>query len=296
MKAIIALGVSFVALPAMAVSLQLLSQPDSSFAPSLSGGGDSTQPILSEDGRFVLFASTANNLAPATNNIPLQAPLYTCLNVYLRDRASNTTTLVSVNLAGTGGGDRDAWPAGISTNGQFALFESAAGSFVAGDTNNASDVFVRDLVNGTTILVSANTNGVGGNGDSSSSVMTPDGRYVAFTSAASDLVAGDTNGIPDVFVRDLQSGTTRRVSVGAMSTGSTTLANTSDSPAITPDATGNVNSSARAGDFLANHQAMTAPTTKMADKRRIPARERMKTELSMREISPILNRILCAVE
>ena len=235
MKAIIALGASFVALPVIAVSLQLLSQPDSSFAPSLSGGGDSTQPILSEDGRFVLFASTANNLAPATNNIPLQAPLYTCLNVYLRDRASNTTTLVSVNLAGTGGGDRDAWPAGISTNGQFALFESAAGSFVAGDTNNASDVFVRDLVNGTTILVSANTNGVGGNGDSSSSVMTPDGRYVAFTSAASDLVAGDTNGIPDVFVRDLQSGTTRRVSVGAMSTGSTTLANTSDSPAITPD-------------------------------------------------------------
>ena len=235
MKAIIALGVSFVALPSMAVSLQLLSQPDSSFAPSLSGGGDSTQPILSEDGRLVLFASTANNLAPATNNIPLQAPLYTCLNVYLRDRASNTTTLVSVNLTGTGGGDRDAWPAGISTNGQFALFESAAGSFVAGDTNNASDVFVRDLVNGTTILVSANTNGVGGNGDSYSSVMTPDGRYVAFTSAASDLVAGDTNVIPDVFVRDLQSGTTRRVSVGAMSAGATAFANTSDSPAITPD-------------------------------------------------------------
>ena len=120
MKAISALGVSFVVLPAIAVSLQLLSQPDSSFAPSLSGGGDSTQPILSEDGRFVLFASTANNLAPGTNNLPLQAPLSTCLNVYLRDRASNTTTLVSVNLTGTGGGDRDAWPAGISTNGQFA--------------------------------------------------------------------------------------------------------------------------------------------------------------------------------
>jgi len=96
-------------------------------------------------------------------------------------------------------------------------------------------VFVRDLVNGTMILVSANTNGVGGNGDSYSSVMTPDGRYVAFTSVASDLVAVDTNGIPDVFVRDLQSGTTRRVSVGAMSAGATTFANTSDSPAITPD-------------------------------------------------------------
>jgi len=111
MKAVIAFGVSFVALPAIAVSLQLLSQLDSSFTPSLSGGGDSTQPILSEDGRYVLFASTANNLAPATNNMPLQAPLYTCLNVYLRDRASNTTALVSVNLTGTGGGVRDSLPA-----------------------------------------------------------------------------------------------------------------------------------------------------------------------------------------
>jgi hypothetical protein len=235
MKAILALGIFSAALPAIAVSLQLLSQTDSSFAPPFGGGGDSTQPIISQDGRFVLFTSTANNLALTTNNTPFRAPLAACWNVYLRDRTSNTTALVSVNLTGIGGAGRDALPAGISTNGQFALFESAADNLIASDTNNASDVFVRDLVNGTTILVSVNTNGVGGTGDSYSSVITPDGRYVAFTSGASDLVAGDTNGIPDVFVRDLQSGTTRRVSVGAKSTGSTVLPSISDAPAITPD-------------------------------------------------------------
>jgi WD40-like Beta Propeller Repeat len=235
MKVVITLGLSFVALPAVAVSLQLLSQTDSTFTPPITGGGYSSQPIISTDGRYVLFASTANNLALTTNNLPIQTQIPICLNVYLRDRASNTTALVSLNLAGTGGVDRDALPAGISTNGQFALFESAADNLVAGDTNNASDVFVRDLVNGTTILVSANTNGVGGNGDSFSSVMTPDGRYVVFTSASSNLVASDTNGISDVFVRDLQGGTTRSVSIGAKSTGSTTLVSLSDAPAITPD-------------------------------------------------------------
>ena len=142
------------------------------------------------------------------------------LNVFLRDRASNTTTLVSVNLTGTGGGNGDSLPFGISTNGQFALFESAASDLVANDTNNAQDIFVRDLVNGTTTLVSVNTSGSSGNGESRDPVMTPDGRYVAFASAANDLVAGDNNGIPDIFVRDLQSNTTTLVSVGATSTSS----------------------------------------------------------------------------
>lgn len=121
----------------------------------------------------------------------------------------------------------------ISTNGQFVLFESAADNLVAGDTNSASDVFVRDVVNGTTILVSVNTNGVYGNGASYSSVMTPDGRYVAFASAATDLVPGDTNGISDVFVRNLWNGTTQLASVNAIATNAYT--SFSDAPVITPD-------------------------------------------------------------
>lgn len=235
MKAIITFIGVLISLAATATSLQLASQTDASFSPSVSGGGDSVLPVISHDGRFVLFASSANNLALTTNNTPFHAPLFNCLNVFLRDRSSNTATLVSVNMAGTGGSELDAIPTGISTNGQFAVFESVASNLVLGDTNSVSDVFVRDLVNGTTILVSVSTNGGCGNGSSYSSVITPDGRYVAFTSTATNLVAGDTNGIADVFVRDLQNGTTRLASLGAKTTNSTTFTSFSDTPAITPD-------------------------------------------------------------
>jgi hypothetical protein len=230
--AIIALIALNASLATTASALQLVSQLHSSFAPA-GGDGDSGLPIVSADGRYVLFASAANNLTLTNNN---NSMLPQRLNVFLRDRVSGTTTLVSANLAGTGGGNGDSFPTGISTNGQFALFESAASDLVANDTNSANDVFVRDVVNGTMTLVSVSTNGSSANGTSRSSVMTPDGRYVAFVSAASYLVAGDTNGIPDVFVRDLQAGTTALVSVGAKSTNSTSpLLGGSESPEITPD-------------------------------------------------------------
>jgi Tol biopolymer transport system component len=136
------------------------------------------------------------------------------MNVFLRDRTNATTTLVSVNLTGTNGGNGDSVPAGLSTDGRYVLFESSASDLVPGDTNGVSDVFVRDLVSGTTVPVSATSNGDFGNGASRNAVMTPDGRYVAFVSAANNLVSGDTNGIPDVFLRDVQLGTTVLVSVG----------------------------------------------------------------------------------
>ncbi|HKI68432.1 MAG TPA: S-layer protein, partial [Verrucomicrobiae bacterium] len=137
---------------------------DSSLPVVAGGGGLSGFPIVSSDGRYVLFASAANNLTTMSNGAPMPATLISSLNVFVRDRASNTTTLVSVNLAGTGGGNGDSLPVGISTNGQYVLFESVASDLVADDTNNANDVFVRDLVNNTTTLVSANTNGWAGNG------------------------------------------------------------------------------------------------------------------------------------
>jgi len=220
-------------LSATAVPLQLVSQRNDAFVPSTSGGGNSTLPILGGNGRYVLFASSANNVALTATNTPFQKPAIP-LDVFLRDRANHTTVLVSVNVAGTGGADLDAVPVAVSTNGQFVLFESAADNLVPGDTNAANDVFVRDLVNGITILVSANTNGVCGNGASSDSAMTPDGRYVVFASEARDLASGDTNGIPDIFVRDLLSGTTRLASAGAMGSNNVNRS-LSGAPAITPD-------------------------------------------------------------
>jgi Tol biopolymer transport system component len=199
---------------------QLVTIRDPSQPPVPGGNGDSTLPLPSADGRFDLFTSDADNLVAASSNAaPAVAGLLPQLNAYLRDRSNAVTTLISVNLAGSNGGNGDSFPVGISTNGRYVLFETSASDLTAGDTNNASDVLVRDLRAGTDILVSATTNGLPGNGASDSAVMSADGRYVAFVSAASNLVAGDTNGIPDVFVRDLVTGTTSLASVGASCAG-----------------------------------------------------------------------------
>jgi len=237
------LAVFLLAVSAMAVPLQLVTTVDPSVGPPASGGGNSMKPIISPDGRYVLFASTADNLALTSSNTPFAVQGYPKMNVFLRDRTNGTTVLVSVNLAGTGGGNGDSIPVEISTTGQYALFESAASNLVPGDTNNANDVFVRDLVNGTNILVSISTNGGCANGVSGESAMTPDGRYVAFASTASNLTPNDTNGIRDIFVRDLQNGTTVRASSDALAgmvpvpvpADYTVGASSSDSPEITPD-------------------------------------------------------------
>src|SRR6185436_8945402 len=89
------------------------------------------------------------------------------------------------------------------------------------DTNNASDVFLRDLVAGTTTLVSVSTNGVSsGNLQSSAPSITPDGRYVVFSSSASDLAANDGNKAVDLFVRDIGAGTTTLVTRNSTNTAS----------------------------------------------------------------------------
>ena len=115
---------------------------------------------------------------------------------------------------------------GISANGRFVVFATAASDLVANDTNGTTDVFVRDLETDTTTLVSVNRFGTdSGNGESGGgsvntfyykTIISADGRFVAFTSSASDLVANDANGRPDVFVRDLQTGTTTLVSVNRL--------------------------------------------------------------------------------
>ena len=120
----------------------------------------------------------------------------------------------------------------ISADGRYVAFGSDASNLVPGDTNGTSDVFVRDLRSGTTQRVSVATDGTQANGDSDSPAISADGRYVAFASYASNLVPGDTNGTADVFVRDLRSGTTRRVSVA---TDGTQANGDSGSPAISAD-------------------------------------------------------------
>ncbi|HTL59763.1 MAG TPA: hypothetical protein VL361_29095, partial [Candidatus Limnocylindrales bacterium] len=221
-------------LSARAEPFQIISSLEPAQAPPVGGSGDSSSAVISANGRFVLFASTANNLATGTNT-SFSTRIPAALNVFLRDRTNNTTALVNANLSGTSGGNADSFPVDISPDGRYALFESSASNLTPNDTNNSSDVFLRDLLSDTTVLVSTSTNNAPGNGASRNSAMTPDARYVTFVSAANNLVAGDNNRIPDVFLRDLQAGTTLLVSVGAVSTNTTIPGGSSEAPAITPD-------------------------------------------------------------
>src|SRR2546429_2327180 len=209
-----------------ASTVQAISLADSSLPVAAGGNSDSSDSVISSDGRFVLFLSSANNLVTNDDNGKF-------VDVFLRDRTNGVTTLVSVNQTGVGGGNGNSVSPAISTNGRYVVFESEASNLVANDTNGVSDVFLRDLQTGTTTLISVNSAGAGGNGASTSPLISPEGRYLAFVSAAGDLVANDTNNATDIFVRDLQNTTTTLVSVSR--DGATSGNGASDSPAMTPD-------------------------------------------------------------
>jgi Tol biopolymer transport system component len=168
-------------------------------------GSDSAS--ISPDGRFVAFNSTASNLVPGdTNNIN---------DIFVRDTLTNTTTRVSVDSAGNqGNGSSFFGTPSLSADGRFVAFNSDASNIVPGDTNSSTDIFVRDTLTNTTTRVSVDSAGNQGIDDSSSSPsISPDGRFVAFFSSASNIVPGDTNRYPDIFVRDTLTNTTTRVSV-----------------------------------------------------------------------------------
>ena len=133
--------------------------------------------------------------------------------------AGDTTRRVSVSSTETQGNGavRFGEPV-ISSDGRYVAFSSSASNLVPGDTNGSEDVFVRDRKLGTTRRVSVSSTEAQGNGDSWAPAISSDGRYVAFSSSASNLVPGDTNGSYDVFVRDRKLGTTRRVSVSSTET------------------------------------------------------------------------------
>lgn len=168
------------------------------------GNAWSVEPVLSTDGRFVAFTSRASNLVPGdTNDEP---------DAFVHDRWTGTTRIVSVSTDGVQA-DSEASGARVSADGRFVAFVSWASTLVPGDTNGAADVFVRDLQRGVTSRVSVSSLGVEGNHLSQEFTISANGRFVSFSSYASNLVAGDTNASPDVFVRDRWSGVTSRVSV-----------------------------------------------------------------------------------
>lgn len=166
----------------------------------------SVDPSMSLDGRFIAFTSLARNLVKDdTNMVP---------DIFVHDRQTGTTRRISVGSTGKQG-NGGSYDATISADGRFVVFRSDASNLVAGDTNNASDIFVHELQTGVTTRVSINSIGTGGNGNSHTPVLSANGRFIAFVSDASNLVPDDTNGVADIFVHDRKTGATTRVSVDA---------------------------------------------------------------------------------
>jgi hypothetical protein len=161
------------------------------------------QAAVSGDGRYVAFAST-EALASADRN--------TFMDVYLWDRQTLATELVSVGY-GAGAPNEDSFTPNLSSDGRWVKFASRATNLVPGDTNGTSDVFVRDRLNSQTRRVNVSSEGAQANGGNLSSYLSANGNAVLFSSFATNLVAGDSNGTADQFVHDLATGKTERVSL-----------------------------------------------------------------------------------
>jgi Tol biopolymer transport system component len=166
--------------------------------------------VISGNGRYVAFYSYAANLVPDDTN--------STTDVFRHDLRTGETIRVSVGPDGaqTSGGQRPGLgsisPA-ISADGNRIAFGSYANGLTAGP-HAISDVYVRDVKAGTTTKASPGIGGAVADGLVVTAHISPDGRYVGYGSAASNLVPGDTNGVSDGFVHDLKNGTTRRVTVG----------------------------------------------------------------------------------
>jgi Tol biopolymer transport system component len=159
------------------------------------------EPSISGDGRFVAFSG-----GPAS-------VFQNGAQIYLRDRRRGRTELVSRSVT-SGQPDAQSLNPSISSNGRYVAFRSDAARLVTGDNNDVSDVFVRDRTAGTTTRVSVGPGGAEADGASVSPTISANGRVVAFVSRARNLGGPDTGDTRDVFVRDLDAGTTTRVSTG----------------------------------------------------------------------------------
>ncbi|MBD2329048.1 Calx-beta domain-containing protein [Alkalinema sp. FACHB-956] len=171
-------------------TIQLVSKVGATLA-----NGASANPVISNDGQYVVFTSTASNLVANDNN--------NAQDVFLWNRSTGTIQLVSKTVSGSSGNAASA-NATISANGQYVVFTSTASDLTAGDTNNAQDVFAFNTQTGVVTLLSTGGSGIGDD-DSFNPVISDDGRYVAFVSDATNLVANDANGTQDVFRYDLQA-------------------------------------------------------------------------------------------
>ncbi len=165
------------------------------------GNRGSREPSMSTDGRYIAFRSDSNNLVSGDTN--------STFDIFVHDRNTGTTTLVSRNTDGTKSNSISSDPY-LSADGRYVAFFSFADNLVAGDTNNATDIFIHDRNTGT--LVRLNTVGTQTTDTFGGLTLSADGRYVCFHSKNGNLVSGDTNNVADIFVHDRNTSVTSLVS------------------------------------------------------------------------------------
>jgi Tol biopolymer transport system component len=170
---------------------------------------ESLESAISADGRYVAFTSFASNLSRNDTNARS--------DVFLRDRQAGYTERVSVASDGDQA-DGYSWQPSVSADGRFVAFYSTASNLVPNDHGDLSDVFVRDRQTRQTRRISVAADGTAANDYSVQPVLSGNGRYVAFVSAADNLASGDTNDLIDVFVKDLQTNSVERVSMSSSGT------------------------------------------------------------------------------
>lgn len=167
--------------------------------------GSSSSGSISGNGNYVVYASFADNLVAGDTNKQR--------DIFLYDRIAKTTQLVSVASNGTQANGLSLFSA-IDDDGKYVAYESTATNLVSGDTNGLTDIFLFDTTNKTTTRINVAADGTQANGVSTLGSISDDGNLISFTSEASNLVAGDTNGKSDVFVYDRKKNTIELVSTG----------------------------------------------------------------------------------
>ncbi len=206
--------------------------------------GNSENPSVSADGRFVVFASTATNLSPPIVDAEgevIGAPSPNVVDIFLQDRNDGSVTLVSKPAAVLEFSNGNSLNPKISPDGRFVVFHSTATNLVSGPVNAHSDVYVFDRLSGDLRRISMGANGGAANGPSfNASVSDPDPesghRFVAFESEASNLLppGQDTNNFADIYLYNLNTGAVRRVNV--TDGGSQAIGGHSRNPVISGDA------------------------------------------------------------
>ncbi|KKL97516.1 hypothetical protein LCGC14_1833690, partial [marine sediment metagenome] len=196
--------------------------------------------IAAINGRYIAFESAALNLVANDTN--------SNIDIFVKDTTTNATTRVSTANAGTQATGGASTKASISGEGRYVAFQSAAKNLVTGDTNNLTDIFVKDTTTNITTRVSVSSSAAQATGGSSTNPsISTDGRHVAFESTATNLVSGDTNGKSDIFIKDTVSGTITRLST--------------DTSEVQSNADANNASTSRYGQYVAYDSTATKLVT-----------------------------------